>query len=276
MRSDIRLASERDIPDLCAIWQSCFPDSEDYIQYFYRENFRRISVPVYTMDDKPVSMIHLMGAEFADGSDQYPVRYVYAVATLPAFRNMGFMRSLLLSAARSAEESGYGLFLKPIPALVEYYASLGFAQDNRFRLFAAEPEPDGRRDFFFSPVSAEDYNRLRSAAFSARPFVKWPDAHVRWCVDENALCGGRTLSISLDGSTHFLMGYPAGGILHITETDLSPGQLQLIASALCELFDTARLEAFLPEESCPEGIAVVSSCVCNAPLRHTYANLLLF
>ena len=72
------------------------------------------------------------------------------------------------------------------------------------------------------------------------------------------------------------MGYPSGGVLRITETDLHPEQLKLFASALCGLFGTVRLEAFLPENSCREGEIVVSSSVFNAPLRHTYANLLLF
>ncbi|MBR4656213.1 MAG: GNAT family N-acetyltransferase [Oscillospiraceae bacterium] len=276
MRSEIRLADQRDIPDLCDLWRSCFSDSEEYIRFFYRENFSRISVPVYTLNGKPVSMLHLMDAAFADGPDEHPVRFVYAVGTLPACRSNGLMRSLLLSAARSAKENGYGLFLKPAPHLTEYYAVLGFAQDSRFRLIAAEPEPEGRKDVSFAPISAEEYNRLRNAAFSGRPFVKWPDAHVRWCVEENAFCGGRTLSLSLDGSRHFLMGCPEDGVLRVTETDLSPGELHSAASALCSLFGTARLEAFLPEESCREGSNVISSVVFNAPLRRTYANLLLF
>ena len=276
MRSEIRLADERDIPDLCELWQSCFSDTEEYIRFFYRENFSRISVPVYTLNGKPVSMIHLMDAAFADGPDEHPVRFVYAVGTLPACRKNGFMRSLLLSAARSAKEKGYGLFLKPSPHLAEYYAALGFVLDNRFRLFAADPEPAGRKDVSFTSISAEEYNRLRNAAFSGRPFVKWPDAHVRWCVDENAFCGGRTISLSLDGNTHFLMGYPDDGVLRVTETDLGPEKLRQAASALCERFGTARLEAFLPEESCREGETLVSSVVYNTPLRRTYANLLLF
>ncbi len=276
MRSVIRPADERDIPDLCALWQSCFPDPGDYVRFFYRENFGRISVPVYVLDGKPVSMVHLMDASFADGPDRYPVRFVYAVGTLPPFRNRGLMRSLLLSVARSAEEDGCGLFLKPAPHLEKYYADLGFALDSRFRVFSAAPEAGGGEEVSFAPLSAEEYNPLRNAAFSDRPFVKWPDAHVRWCVDENAYCGGRTLSLSLDGRTHFLMAYPDGGVLRVTETDLGPGQLRRAAAALCSLFGTDRLEAYLPEASCREGAAVVSSVVFNAPLRRTYANLLLF
>ena len=276
MRSEIRLASRRDIPELCALWQACFPDTGDYIRYFYRENFSRISVPVYTLEGRPVSMLHLMEAAFAEGGEEYPVRFVYAVGTHPACRSRGYMRALLLSAERAAEEGGYGLFLKPAPRLTAYYASLGFVRDSCFRLFTAEPEPDGRRDISFRPLSPEEYNRLRNAAFSGAPFVKWPDAHVRWSVHENAFCGGQTLVLTVGGSAHFLMGCPMDGVLRVTETDLCPEELRLAASALCGRFGTSRLEAYLPEERCGEGAAVVSSAVFHAPLRHSYANLLLF
>ena len=276
MRSEIRLATERDIPGLCELWQSCFPDTEDYVRYFYCENFDRISVPICTFGSKPVSMINLMDAAFADGADSTPVRYVYAAGTLPEYRNKGLMRSLLFFAERSANENGYGLFLKPSLPLRGYYASLGFEEDSRFRVFTAAPSPDENEKVSFSDVSAEEYNRLRDEAFSDRPYVKLPDAHVRGCVDENAYCGGRTLSLSLDGGTHFLMCFPADGVLRVTETDLRPDRLRRIASALCGLFGADRIEAFLDESTCPEGDAVVSCAVFNAPLRRTYANLLLF
>ena len=276
MRSEIRLASRRDIPALCDLWQACFPDPEDYIRCFYRENFSRISVPVYTLEGRPVSMLHLMDAAFAEGGEEYPVRFVYAVGTHPDYRSRGYMRELILSAERAAEDRGYGLFLKPAPELTAYYAGLGFLRDSRFRFFAAEPEREGRRDITLAPLSPEEYNRLRNAAFSGGPYVKWPDAHVRWCVDDNAYFSGRTLSLTFAGSTRFLMGYPSDGILRVTETDLRPGELRQAASALCKLFGTSSLEAYLPEDCCGEGDAIVSSAVFHAPLRHTYANLLLF
>lgn len=276
MRSEIRLAVEKDVPSLCDIWRSCFPDPEEYVRLFYRENFGRIRVPVCTLDGKPVSMIHLMDASFANGSREDPVRFIYAVGTLPALRGSGYMRSLLLSAAESAEKDGYGLFLKPSPGMEAYYAALGFAEDSRLRLFTAEACPEGPADVSFAPLSAEGYNRLRDRAFSRRPYVKWPDAHVRWCVDETAFCGGRTLSLNFDGQTHFLTGAPARGVLRVTETDLSPEQLRAVSPALFKLFGVSRLEAFLPEETFPEGPSVVSSMVFNAPRRRTYANLLLF
>jgi GNAT superfamily N-acetyltransferase len=277
LRSDIRLATEEDIPELIELWKSCFPeDSEEYIRYFYRENFSRIRVPVYSLNGKIVSMIHLMDAVFANGTDEYPVQFVYAVGTRPDCRGKGILQSLLLSVFDSAKENGYGMFLKPSPELMNYYTRIGFAEDSRFRIFTIEAVQDGQKDFSCAPLSAEEYNRLRNRAFSTRPFVKWPDEHIRWCVDENDFCGGRTLSLKSGNDTHFLMCCPEGDVLRIIETDLEPDQLKTAAFGLCKMFGKSRLKAYLPEEVFREGPDVVSSLVFNAPLRQTYANLLLF
>ena len=275
MSFEIRPASERDIPDLCDLWRSCFPDPEEYVRYFYEVNFSRITVPALFLDGKPVSAIHLLDAVLSDGGQDYPVRYVYAVGTHPDFRMRGYAREVLLDAARAADEGGYGLFLKPSPQMTDAYASLGFATDSRLFLCTFRPGPGEPEDMSVSSLSAPDYNRMRNAAFSSRPYVRWPDAHVSWCVDENAFCGGWTLRLTLDGTDRFLMACPVNGALRVTETDLSPEELTRAAPALCRLSGTSRLEAYLPEDTVPGGISVISSCVYHAPLRHSYANLLL-
>ena len=38
-----------------------------------------------------------------------------------------------------------------------------FIRDSLFRLFTAEPEPGGRKDIAFAPISAQEYNRRRAS-----------------------------------------------------------------------------------------------------------------
>ncbi len=276
MQPNIRFAFEQDIPSLVDIWKSCFPDPEEYIRLFYRENFNRIRILVYTLDGKPVSMIHLMDASFADGLQNDPVKFIYAVGTIPSLRCKGYMRTLLIYAEECAKKDGYGLFLKPSQGMEDYYSTLGFVEDSRFRIFTSGSCPDCGKDVSFALISAEEYNHLRDNAFSVRPYVKWPDSHIRWCVNENAFCGGQTISLTFDGNTHFLIGTPDEDVLRITETDLSPEQLRSVSSAVINFFGVSRLEAFLPEYALQEGPTVISSLIFNAPQRRTYANLLLF
>ena len=270
----VRAAARKDIPALCEIWRNCFNDSDDYIRCFYRENFEHIAVQVCAMNGTPVSMLHLFDGTFVNGSEAQAAKLVYAVGTHPAYRQRGFMGRLLNAVQSRARQEGHVLFLKPATArLARFYQSFGFEPDACFRLVTMTPGE--KKPLRAVPLLPEEYNRLRDAAFSARPYVKWPDRHVRWCVAENALFGGKTLAVTLNGSEHFLMGALQGKALMITETDLSLSQLKEARGSLCELFGAERLKAHLPDQTCEEGEPILSSVVYNAPLRNTYVNLIM-
>ena len=274
MDTGVRMAQQRDIPTLCGIWQDCFHDPDGYVRFFYRENFDRISVPVYTVDDQPVSMLHLLDAVFVDGAEKRAAKLIYAAGTLPRYRHSGCMGTLLRHVTEQAEQTGSALFLKPAsPYLADYYKAFRFEEDAGLRLVTVTPEEE--RPFSYTSLSPEAYNRMRNAAFSGRPYAMWPDRHVRWCVSENEWFGGKTLAIEMDGAAFFLTGAPEGDALLITETNLSLPQLKRASGALCALFGTGLLKAYLPADSCAEGREIVSSLVFNAPLRHTYVNLIL-
>ena len=275
METGIRQAGERDLPALTAIWKECFHDPEDYIRLFYHENFGSIAAAVYTVDGRPVSMLHWMDAVFASAEGDLDARFLYAGGTLSTYRKKGYYSALFRFVKDYADRNGVALFGKPASRdLVPYYRSLGFEPDACFRRVALRPGEN--IPLSVSPVSPEQYNRLRDRAFSSHPYARWPDRHVRWAFADNAYFGGRALAVTLDGETHFLLGVPQGNTLLITETDLSLPQLKRACGALCAVFGADVLQACLPDYACEEGEEIISSIVYHAPLRNTYVNLSLF
>ncbi len=274
---NIRLATKEDIPALSRIWRECFDDPEEYIRFFFSLYFSDIAVPVYVAEGAPVSMLHLFASEFADGSERRAAKLIYAAGTLPEHRNKGYMSALIRYVSEQALTDGHALFLKPAtPYLEDYYSGFGFRKDACFRTVTVENGAEnGTENVEFSDISPEDYNRLRDAAFSAHPYAKWSDAHVRRCIKENAFCGGVTLAVNLDGAVHFLMGSPRGKHYLITETDLTPSQLSRISPALRRLTGFGAIRAFMPDFVCGGGEETVSSIVFNAPLLNTYVNLIM-
>lgn len=270
----IRYAGKRDVSALCEIWRDCFDDPAEYIDYFYRENIDRISVVVCTENDRPVSVIHLFDAVFKNGGSELNAKLIYAAGTRSGYRRKGLMGKLLRYVTSEASRGGYALFLKPAsPYLSRYYKGFGFETDAYFRLVTLNPGED--LPVSVSALTPEEYNRMRDAAFSDRPYAKWPDSHIRWCVDENEFCGGKTVAVRLNGESRFLMGSPRKDSFLITETDMSLSQLRQASGALCGFFGAAVLQAYLPDHSCREGKKIVSSLVYNAPLLNTYVNLIL-
>lgn len=274
MPDGIRLAQERDLPALCALWKTCFGDPEEYVRFFYRENAGFVTTTVYTVDDRPVSMLHWFDASFVDGEDRRKAKYLYAGGTLPEYRGKGYYGAVIRFVLDYADRNGCLLFGKPAErSLVTYYRRFGFEKDACFRFVTLRPGE--RVPIRVRPLAPEEYNRMRNAAFSARPFAAWQDRYVRTCVRENAFLGGRTIAVGVESAEYFLMGAPKDGALRITETNLPYTLLSRTAGALCALFGTDLLKAYLPGDACLEGEEIVSSVVYNGPLRNTYVNLIL-
>ncbi|MCR5207000.1 MAG: GNAT family N-acetyltransferase [Eubacterium sp.] len=274
MNSCIRYADKQDIPILVEMWKSCFSDSEEYIRYFYKENFDNIEVLVNSVNGKPVSMAHIINCSFVDGKERNKGKFIYAVGTSPDYRNRGSFTGLMRYITGKAKEKGYALFLKPSePGIELNYKKAGFERDSVLRIVTFKCE--GVQPIDVSPLSYKEYNKMRDAAFSDIPYVKWDDEHVKWCVEENEYFSGRTLRVAFGGKSFFLMGYRENGTLIINETDLSFEQLKLISGSLCREFETELIKAYLPDRSCNKGEEVVSSLVYNLPHKNTYANLIL-
>ena len=274
MKNGIRLAVRQDIPTLCEIWKSCFSDSEEYINYFYNENFKRIKVLVYDVDSTPVSAVNLLDSEFINNNECHKVKYLYAGGTLPEYRKSGYFSLLLKYAFEMAKQYGYGLFLKPsTEALVSYFAAQGFKTDSSFHLVTVYP--DEIQPISLSDISYKVYNSMRNDAYSNIPYARWNDEHVCWCVKENEYFSGRTLKITLNKKDYLLMCYPEDNTLVITETNLSVSQIKQISGALCDLFATEMIKAYMPDFSCNNGERIISSMVYNTSVSNTYVNLIL-
>ena len=274
MNDGIRLAQKQDIPGLCEIWKQCFSDSEEYIRTFYRENFARITVIIYEADGKPVSMVNLIDALVVGRNTQQNAKYLYAVGTLKAYRSKGYMSAVLRHIVNQAEESGRALFLKPSsPSITEFYKPFGFYTKTYVR--SVSLTPDERRSLTCDDISFAEYNRMRDTAFEYMPYVKWDDEHINWCIEENKLFSGRTVKITFEDKDYFLLGYPEDNALIINETDLSVSQLQNLSGALCSLFGTETIKAYLPCSSCDEGEKIISSVLYNTPEINTYVNLIM-
>ena len=274
MKPILRPAVKADIPALCRIWEACFSDSRDYIEYFYRENFERIETLLIAVDEVPVSVVHMLPACLEGASVSQRAKFIYAVGTLPEHRSNGYMSKLISTITADAKQQGNALFLKPSsPTMTEFYARFGFEKGSSFRLVSLDAT--ATQPLEAEEISAVEYNRMRDAAFSGAPYVRWDDAHIQWCIDENRYFSGKTLKIIIDGSEYFMMGYPEKDTLIINETDLPLSRMKLLSTAFCEMFGTKRIKAYLPSFSCKEGECVLSSVFYNAPSASAYVNLIL-
>ncbi len=111
------------------LWQSAFPsDPEDYIDGFFAHLLSDAVTMVGECDKKAVTMLFLLPADARFCGKSYPVRYLYAGCTHPAYRGRGYYRELMTAAAQTVARMGeHAIYLHPADdQLTATYQRLGY------------------------------------------------------------------------------------------------------------------------------------------------------
>lgn len=251
--SDIVFANEKDIAQIKLIWQTCFGDGEDYIRFYLAHRFEVENMLVIHEDGKPVSMATFLPALLKQGEEWAPVRYVYAVATLPEYRGKGYASRILKYASEKYKEP---LILQPEGEELErFYEKLGFVNafekksweitasgDEKFSAGGASATelPDAESDLQAASydnsdaknstpaqkdsgeVTLAEYKEIRDAYFDRENYVSWDEDAITYVLLENDFCGGRVLKIE----ENILLYRLEKNTLRVVETTLEGEALQ--------------------------------------------------
>ena len=193
----IRLTRDSDFPQVLHIWQACFGDGEDYVQFFWKHGFPLCRGLLWEEDGQAVSMLFLLPGALAHNDTALPAEYVYAVATLPDYRGRGFAGALTERAASIARfEKKAALCLLPgSESLYAYYAKQGFTRAfarQDFQAGFAPPEsPPMDPGFMRNPIIEEVIARKRGATWGALGYFAWGPPLLEYLHREHVNTGGQ-------------------------------------------------------------------------------------
>lgn len=116
--------SEKQIPQLKALWKACFPDTEAFIDGFFETGFSADRCRVMTDGGSAAAALYWLGAEYRGQK----LAYVYAVATAPQYRGRGLCRKLMEDAHAVLRSHSYGaaLLMPGEPGLRQMYEKFGY------------------------------------------------------------------------------------------------------------------------------------------------------
>lgn len=242
--ADYKLATlhpEINKEDIINIWEICFGDSEDIISYYIEKRMTKENSLGVFRDGRLISMSCFLGAVCHMKKEKIPVRYVYAVATLPEYRGRGLAADLIEQGRRLWGEP---LILSPGEAgLYSYYEGLGFEkrflEEREIFDFCSENEKNegylsnggGHEEYILEDVSAGEYKKLRDEAFLGDGYVEWSEEAVSFALSFYRLAGGHARKIS-PGNAVILYDI-RGEELYITETTLSGEEKAAVIGWLC-------------------------------------------
>ncbi len=123
---DIRYLNPEEKEKSRQLYETSFPeDSEEFVDYYYKEKCADNEILVMEDYDKVVSMIHLNPFKVSVYGQESDVHYVVAVATHEDYRMQGYMRQLMEWVFHDMYQAGEP-FTFLTPANPDYYYSCGF------------------------------------------------------------------------------------------------------------------------------------------------------
>ncbi len=197
--SDVIFADkDRNREEIHKIWETCFGDEAELVDFYLDKRMTEDNMLLICQDGHAVSMASFLDINIRDGEEWKPAKYVYSVATLPEYRGRGYAAKIL----KKAEEI-FNMPLVLVPAekeLVGYYRKVGFTEaypSERLlekqdvpELFAAE-----LNSYSVEEITAAEYKRIREQKLMRDGFIAWDEAAIRFAMDFNCFCGGRTVKV---------------------------------------------------------------------------------
>ncbi len=184
----IRLAQRGDRARLMELWALIFGDTPEQIADYFARRHRDEDMLVAVEGGVLCGMLSMLPLTLVLGGEEYAARYVYAVATDPAFRGRGIATDLLMHAhAEMAARGAQASTLVPASeSLFGYYEKRGYrtAFTLDIRAFDAVSLPFVPAGARCAPCPPGRYARMRDAAFSGRGFyARWDEQAVAFAAE---------------------------------------------------------------------------------------------
>jgi GNAT superfamily N-acetyltransferase len=114
---------------LRALYDACFPGDGVFADYFFAELYASERTLTVTEDGVPVAMLCRFPRSLEVNGAEYPVHYLYAIATMPAQRGKGHASRLIRESAKIARDEGAAALAVILQSknLLPFYERLGFA-----------------------------------------------------------------------------------------------------------------------------------------------------
>lgn len=125
---EIRYPVERDIEALKQVWQVCFQDSRDYIDFYFDNAYKSQNTLICTDGNKMAAMLTMLPAILNTATHIHKGVYIYAVATMPDYRRLGCMSKLeeVAEEITRHKDQDFMTLVPQTPPLFDLYQSLGY------------------------------------------------------------------------------------------------------------------------------------------------------
>ncbi|MCL1830141.1 MAG: GNAT family N-acetyltransferase [Oscillospiraceae bacterium] len=192
----IRTATAYDILALKKIWDSCFSDPINYIDFVFDRLAKPEQAVVCEENGEIVSMLLMIDTEFVFGDETAKAVYILGAATAKQHQNRGYMTYLLDYAENLARSQGVQLAIL-VPGeqyLYSYYKKRGYNADfnvRRLKIKRAMLESVRTLDssIIIDRISPSVIADIREHALSKQPHVRWNTEKIKILMEDSFIYG---------------------------------------------------------------------------------------
>ena len=269
----ISIAKKEHIEQLKNIWKICFGDSDDYVDFFFKNRFETCYGVIASVDDKVAGAMYLLPVKAREYDCEKNGFYIYAIGVLPEYRGKSIyvtMHSVLYDYLKANN-----LFCILCPAnkkLAEYYKSLGFVEN----AYVYEDKYTGKEEIFnftARELKAEEFELIRNKSFKDINPILWDKVALEYVLKENIYCNGKNLIIEFDNNKYFLLLRGAGDVITVYESNVTDKEIkQKISNYLSKIYNTKNIHWI-----CAKGNSepILYGLSCNLKKNNYYLNLIL-
>lgn len=246
-------ANEDMLPRLKRMWQACFDDTREGMEFVFSNLLTPSQMLVRTLEDgRPVSMISWKLLPFTTPRASFLGAYVFGVATLPEHRGKGISRTMMSGLHSILQQEGANLacLVPAQPSLFPFYEEQGYQTAFSYRLLSVDagqlPPSDGNG--VLSRWELGQAAELRNQFFSSCSlFGAWDKAYLRFLDKECGFYGGEVLRFSTAGRGGYLVCYPHGaGRILVKEAAVMEQDIPVLLTALHQRYAAKGYDLRLP------------------------------
>ncbi|MDD2211364.1 MAG: GNAT family N-acetyltransferase [Desulfitobacteriaceae bacterium] len=185
---ELRLAQKGETDRQKFLWSLCFGDSSNFIDFYYANRYREDETALLLLDGEILAMLTMLPVRLEAAGRSYDSVMLYAIATHPEYRNMGYAGLLIDFAHRYLHKNGivYTFLVPAGKQLFKFYQRMGYRKGFYIReaILTGEKidswnivETCGR---IISAVSAEEYNLRRNNLLGVKPYVSYNNLDITY------------------------------------------------------------------------------------------------
>ena len=230
--SGFSYATQKDYEEIANLWEKSFFDDREYISFYLSNMCKEDTILCIRDKGRIVSMASIIKAGICKEDCRKDILYLYAVATLPEYRNKGLATALINHICNKTDEM---VVLCPASdKLEEYYKKIGFAPGllgEKKIFFATDKSADITDITAVTDSLAQDYFESRRKKYLKNGYVEWDYDFIDYALKEHINSGGKIVKVC----NGYVLFYINNDAVEIAES-----------TVLCE-FEKAAISGILKE-----------------------------